>query len=140
VARRRLLVTLGLVVAGLSIGASASADCAGPEIDVQPRKADVGDKLRIVGSSWGTECNDDEGPGWGCSEPPLGSPEQDIKLQLINEETGATTDLAEVDASEEYTFVLEITIPDVPPGRYTITDARGRSYFPGKPITITAAN
>lgn len=132
--RVRLIMTVLVVGTILSVNPLASADCAGPTLKVSDKAASPGDELRIRGRSWGDACNDTGGDG--CSNPPpLGEPIEDIKIILQNKSTGKSFEVTSVDAEEDYTFEVVITVPDIPSGRYVVTDTNKESS-PGQPLRI----
>ncbi len=132
--RSRLAVAVVAAAAAVSLQSNAAADCGGPDITVSRRTVAPGDTIVIEGHSWGDACNDTPGPV--CNPPPLGEPIQDIRLQLRGRTSGDTVDLAMVDAGEDYLFETTVTVPDVPPGRYEIVDARGQGYFVGRALRV----
>jgi len=136
--RLRLMMAVMAAAAALSVGGSAAADCAAPDITATPRRVSPGDRLSIQGRSWGDACNDTPGPG--CNPPPLGAPMSDIHLQLKDKDTGRTLDLITLDADEDYQIEASVIVPEVPAGRYEIVDTRMRGYFTGRPLQVTAAD
>lgn len=105
----------------LSVGA-ARADCAAPEVLI-PKEVSVGEEVHIEGNFWTDTCDDIGGPpGGGCfgSEDDgfdEGHPVQDISLVLVKPQ-GGRTELGTVDAGEDFSWELDVTIPDLEPGRY----------------------
>ena len=133
-ALRVSLVALALGVA-FGIDPAARADCAGPTFDIRQRTLRVGEDLTIQGQGWGDACNDTDDPGCG-TQPPLGDPIQDIDIVLREKGTDSTHEIATVDADTEYSFETTVVVPDVPPGRYVISDTREKGDFSGPPLRI----
>ncbi len=132
--RSRVLAATLAAASALSIHSMATADCAAPSLEVTTKDVSPGERLLVVGHSWGDACNDTPGPG--CNPPPLGEPIQDVTILLKNKSTGETVEVALVDATDEYDFEVTITIPDLPPGKYVLIDARGEGYMVGRPLRI----
>lgn len=117
----RLLLLAGLT-APLWLTSSARADCAAPEV-LLPKKVSAGDEVRLEGNFWTDTCDDIGGsPAGGCFGSDddgfdEGHPVQDISLVLVKPR-GGRTELGTVDAGEDFSWELDVTIPDVEPGRY----------------------
>lgn len=116
--RLRLVLGLAVAAAALSLGSSASADCAAPFVEVSPKRVGPGEEITIEGRSWGDACNDTPGPG--CNPPPLGEPIEDIRLLLRSVEGSKFVDLGTVDADDEYSLRMIVEVPDLPPGAYFV--------------------
>jgi hypothetical protein len=128
-------MTVMVVGAVLSVNPLASADCGGPTLDVSERAVRAGDHLRIRGQSWGDSCNDT--PGDGCSDPPpLGEPIEDITIFLQNETTRESFEVTTIDAEEDYTFEVVITVPDIPSGSYVVTDTPNKGGHSSTPLLV----
>lgn len=134
---KRLRLVLAVIAVGglVSVGPSASADCAAPSLEVGVSEVAAGEPLRISGHAWGDACNDTSGPG-PCNPPPLGNPIQDITLELRNKETGTRYDLATVDANEEYAFDVTVIVPQVPARRYELSDSRDQGHYADRPLRV----
>jgi hypothetical protein len=104
---RRLALAALLVLPVLAVG-EASANCAGPVIEVQPASGAAGDRMTVTGRFWGTNCYDTGPPPAG--EGPLGPPDTGIEITFVDA-AGSPTVLGTVDASAEYTIRLATAVP-----------------------------
>jgi hypothetical protein len=97
---------------------SASASCAAPTVKASPRSVSPGDPLAVSGEYWITTCNDTPG---GC-EASSSDPYRDISITIRPADVaGREVTLGTVDAIDhEFTFRLETTVPDLPPGKYVV--------------------
>ena len=127
-----------LITAPLWVAPPASGDCAGPSIGLRPRTVHAGERVLVRGDAWGDACNDTGVAVGPCSfrgGPPLGEPQQDIRLFLTGPRASTRLPLGVVDASESYDFETEVTIPKVEPGKYRLI-ARTDKAQTGEDIRI----
>lgn len=126
--RRSFLIALAVLAVPLTVVSGASADCAAPQLSVEPAQVSVGGEIEVTGQGWSDVCNDTV-QSIGCWDAPQeeNRPAQNIELHLMNRDTKERYPLGVVDANEEFSFTFTSAI-DVPPGWYVVKDARGESY------------
>jgi hypothetical protein len=112
--RKRLAVLVAIAVASMFVLplAPAEASCPAPDIDVSPSTAPPGSTVTIEGRSFATTCNDviscpNTGP---CPSPTPESPSRGIGISF--KQGGATWPLTRVDADEDYSFSVDVKVPD----------------------------
>jgi hypothetical protein len=141
-----LVVTTALLATVLGAFAPvAHSSCAAPSITVQPERAFAGDKIAVHGESWTGDCNDvitctsacsgERCTGGGPAKPATG-------IALILRPRGDTqgTDhelLAGIDATDQLTFDVTVTVPGLAPGSYELVGiSADTGEQPGTPVTI----
>lgn len=106
---RRVGILAAVVVLVLQAGGSrASADCAGPVVEVSPASGEPGTALTVTGRYWGTDCYDTGPPPPGVG--PLGLPDTGIEVTFVDA-AGTSTPLGTVDAVDDYTIRLDAAVP-----------------------------
>jgi putative cell wall-binding protein len=103
-----VVALLLLLMVGASPPRTSFASCPAPALNVDPDLAAAGQEVRVDGAYFGTGCDDTAGPGERPSG--LGEPAQDIQIEF--EQEGRVDLLGSVDADDEYTFSLEVALPD----------------------------
>lgn len=126
-----VLITIAWLAA---TGGPSSASCAAPSVSVTPRTVSAGDRLVVARSGWITTCNDTPG---GCERAPT-DPYLDITVTIRPADgSGPDITLGPVDAiDDEFTFHVETTVPDLPPGRYTVIARAARPRYEATPVTL----
>ena len=125
--RRSFFLTIAVLAAPLTVVSGARADCASPQLSVQPAQVSAGGEIEVTGRYWSDICND-TGTSVGCWSSPEeeSRPTQDIELFLVNRDTKERYPLGVVDANEDLRFTFTTAV-DVPPGWYVVKDARGEA-------------
>lgn len=104
--------TLAVVAVALGPLVSAQdpvrADCAGPTIEHDAGTVDRDGTVRVVGTTWGDDCDDTGSPPPG--ESAIGKPVTGIEIVLV--QGGVEHLVATGDADEEYGFVVDVPVPD----------------------------
>ena len=126
--RRSLILTVVVLVSPLTVVTASRADCASPELSVQPAQVSRGDEVEVAGEFWNDVC-DDTSQSIGCWSAPEqeDQPTQNIELFLLNRDTRARFPLGIVDANDNMGFTSTYTV-DVPPGWYVLKDGGGDAY------------
>jgi hypothetical protein len=112
----------------------AGASCVGPSLSIDRATVAVGETVELTGAYFGTGCNDTGGPG-----PVLGRPQSFISLRFVQGET--TVPMIDVDADDDYRFVVHVMIPtNATPGPAKLTATPpGAFRTPTVHVTITSA-
>lgn len=123
--------------AAFGVALPSRASCAPPMVSIDAFQAEPGDTITVTGEGWIDGCDDTGGEGGGCASG--GDEEQpvsNIELRLKGPKTDQTDRmldtgdigetevdilLGEVGADDEGQFTEQITVPEVPSGRYFIT-------------------
>ena len=90
----------------------AEASCAAPSLDATPSSAPPGSTVTIKGHSFASACNDviscpNTGP---CPSPTPAPPSRGIGISF--KQGGETWPLTRVDAGEDYSFRVDVKVPD----------------------------
>ncbi len=126
-------VLVGSTLSGI---APASASCAAPNIRINPTEGASGSVVTVTGDAFGDNCFDTGPPPPG--QGALGHPLTGIEIDFT--QGGVTTTLATVDASDEYSFAVAITVPpDAALGPAAISTSNPVSYPEQVEFTVTAA-
>lgn len=138
----RVLIALIATGAVLSVSVTSFASCVPPETSLSRSSGSLGDEVVVTGRWWLDGCNDVGGVGM-CSQdhPEPTPPIEDITIGFMGPMTKELrrewnrrgthdsaehfVDLAEVDADHDGRFRTEISVPDLPPGRYVVTSEFG---------------
>ena len=102
----------------------ASAGCSAPIIFVDARSATPGETIVITGDGWRDDCSDTSiGPRGACAaEPEPDHPLSDIVIEIrrIGDLEGRRLLAEDVTADGEFQFRLEVTVPQLEPGKYVL--------------------
>lgn len=117
-ARRQLLddsrsgrvpgVLVVLMAALLSVPATASASCVGPQLSYGGGQVRPGDTVPVVGQYWGDDCYDTGSPPEG--EGGLGLPRRGIVV--VFQQGSTQTVVARGNADADYEFQVDVMIPE----------------------------
>lgn len=120
----------------------ASAGCSSPIIFVEATSAAPGETIVITGEGWRDDCSDTSvGPRGACAaEPEPDHPLSDIVIEIRRVGDLETLRLAEDGAADgEFEFRLEVTVPQLEPGKYVLLAHTGSvSGFPRPKLQIEA--
>jgi hypothetical protein len=131
---RAVLVLLALIVALLLPVGPAAASCVGPTVEVTPATAATGSAVTVHGEYFGTDCLDTGPPPAGMGV--LGEPAQDVEVVLRHGEGEVV--LGQADATSDYAFTIEVTVPPVPVGQVSVeTRFRGGAPGPSADLQVT---
>ena len=128
--RTRLGVLIAIAVVSMIVLplTPAEAICPAPDIHVSPSSAPPGSTVRVEGRSFATGCNDviacpNTGP---CPSPTPEPPSRGIGISF--KQDGETWPLTRVDADEDYSFMVEVEVPDdAQPGPAKFVSSGGAS-------------
>lgn len=108
--RIRLVLAAAVVLAALGGVEGATADCIGPEIEVQPKTVRPGERIVITGSSFLATCNDTASGGcFSSGEPPKNLPMRNIRIDLVTRDL--VTPLGVADANDSFRWRQTVTLP-----------------------------
>jgi len=141
-----VVVVTGVLLATLvgTFSTVVHASCAGPEIAVKKHLV-IGQSVQVHGKNWTGECHDTIVCSTGClgnrcSGGGPDAPATGIALVLVPADLTSEVRnhvLADgIDASEQLSFDVTVTIPDVPPGRYRLLGTSAETQGLGDWFTV----
>lgn len=108
--RTRLVLAAAVVFAALGGIEHATADCVGPELEVQPSAVRPGERIVITGSGFLATCNDTASGGcFGSGEPAKNLPLRNIHIELVTRDLVAPLGVA--DAGDSFGWRQTVTLP-----------------------------
>lgn len=142
VTRRRtlsLVLMMVCIAAVLQRAPPAEAACAAPNITVEPLSGSVGTKMSIRGSGFASECRDviTCEVGQPCTPPPPAPPSRGIMIELSQGER--TWALGTVDASADYSFTINATVPGDARNGLAVIRTRNPQSYPDVGFTIASS-
>src|SRR5690625_3711956 len=90
---------------------SQSAACAAPTLSVNPGAVTAGDQVQVVGENFLSGCPNGAGQDASAMEAP--TPHTSINIQVMD--AGIPVTLETVDAGDDGTFEVGVTLPDALP-------------------------
>jgi hypothetical protein len=100
---------------------TAHASCVNPRLSIDGQRISPGDQVTVRGTAWTGDCNDVVVCGClGCQGDEPARPDTNITISLASQDHPSRTwVLAEgVDANDDLSVFVQVTIPVVPSGRY----------------------